>query len=326
MTGSEIAPLALAVATAGGLLLMLWLDRYASEPVVPFLVAVVLGAAGAWAARLAARAGHLPVPVEWVGREVTGTADLLRQAAGAALLPSLLATIAVALLCPGRRFPGLAEPTVTGVAPTLGAGSAVVLGGEGAALSAAAAQLLWWAVSGAAVGAVMGLGRGGPRRRWNRVLVTLAPLAGVAVATLGGLLEHVRAGSGLGPALLLAWAGVLLPLLLLVLGVVAVLALEGRQIRAELRREVELGVLPAWVVPVVSSYWKRAFGSWWVPRSERRIVARVLTTLAFRARAVRGARERLTGLRALEVGRLRQRARELLQLRDTLAESREARG
>jgi hypothetical protein len=326
MVISELVPLLVACATAGALILLLWLDRYTVEPVVPFFVAALFGAAAGWGARLAARAGHLVGMSGWGGEEVAGTADLLRTAVAAAPLPALLAAVAVAVLCRERRFPGLAEPVVIGVAPTLGAASVVALAGEGTRLAAAVAQLLWWAVSGATVGAVLGWGRGVPRRPWNRLLVALAPLGGIVVAALGGVVEGLRVGWSGGARGLLAWLGVVLPLCLLGLVVGGILAIEGRQIRAELGQEVALGVLPEWVVPLVSSYWKRAFGSWWVPRSERRIVARVLTTLAFRARAVRGATERVAGLRALEVGRLRQRARELLQLREASATTRQAMG
>jgi hypothetical protein len=96
----------------------------------------------------------------------------------------------------------------------------------------------------------------------------------------------------------------------------AILALflesERRIIREQLQHEVDLGVLPAWVVEGMPSYRRRIRADWWPDRRERAVISRLLTRLAFRKHAVArlpGDQSRLAGL---EVVWLRDRARKIL--------------
>ncbi len=160
-------------------------------------------------------------------------------------------------------------------------------------------------VFGGVVGVAM-LARGvGRRVGW----VTL----GLAVATtlhVGWNAVLVTAGEA-GPAL---WWWLAVPGAVVVwLAILAMfLESERRIITDELRREVELGVLPAWVVEVIPSYRRRIRSDWWPERRERAVIARLLTRLAFRKHAVARLPEDRSRLAGIEVVWLRDRARRIL--------------
>lgn len=308
MTGAVLAVAVTDVGTAAALLSLLWFDRYGEEAVWPFLGAAV----GAAAARIG-----LDLLVGWAMPQELA---MLRASDGAAMGPwqhatgeavavVLVVTLAVVILCPPARFPGLVEPLVMGALAGLGAGSTGVLLAQTHPPLVAVSRLLWLAVAGAWNGVLVGWGRGGGGWTSRGTAALAVPLAGAGAAMAGWWLTS----HGDGGELVAAAA---LPPALLVVAVLVAVTLERQVIRTALTREVALGVLPGWVVQAAASFRQRAFGGWWEPRQERRVVAEVLVKLAFRSWVCQRAPVATARLRGLEVGRLRQRARELLRLRE----------
>ena len=87
---------------------------------------------------------------------------------------------------------------------------------------------------------------------------------------------------------------------------------ERRIITDQLRDEVELGVLPDWVVEVIPSYRRRIRSDWWLDRRERAVISRLLTRLAFTKHSVSRLPVERSRLAGLEVVWLRERARRIL--------------
>ena len=104
------------------------------------------------------------------------------------------------------------------------------------------------------------------------------------------------------------------------LGFVGFLRSEQRILGVELAEEVELDVVPAWVVEVIPYYRRRIRSDWWPSRSERTVLARLLTRLAFRKHAVRRLPDEESQLAGLEVVRLRQQIRAKLQCQSSVEE------
>ena len=77
--------------------------------------------------------------------------------------------------------------------------------------------------------------------------------------------------------------------------------------------EVELDVVPAWVLEVIPYYRRRIRSEWWPSRQERTVLARLLTRLAFRKHAVKRLPVAESQIAGLEIVRLRQRIRAMLQ-------------
>ena len=121
-------------------------------------------------------------------------------------------------------------------------------------------------------------------------------------------------GEGGAPRLWLA------ALPVLYLGYVITLALvlhsEHRILKRQLGDEVELGLIPSWVLDVIPFYRRRVRGNWWPSRRERTVIARLLTRMAFRKHAVRNLSPGEAAIASLEVVKLRQRLREILDPED----------
>jgi len=79
---------------------------------------------------------------------------------------------------------------------------------------------------------------------------------------------------------------------------------EHRVLERELGEEAAFGVVPGWVPEILPFYRRRVRAAWWPFRNERTALARKLSRLAFRKRAVRhaGKGRELAGL---EIVRLR---------------------
>ncbi len=170
----------------------------------------------------------------------------------------------------------------------------------------------------AAAGALLGAGFGVAKlasHRARRAPAAMAAAAGagilVAALTVAALACWRAWGEG-SVACNLGLAGAALAALAAVLA--ACLAHERRIVTGQLEDEVELGVLPGWVVDVLPSYRRRIRSDWWPRRDERREIARLLVTLAFRKQQLRTLPDDRLRLYGLEVGRLRQRARAVLAL------------
>ncbi len=81
----------------------------------------------------------------------------------------------------------------------------------------------------------------------------------------------------------------------------AFLRSEQRILSIELAEEVELEVVPKWVLDVIPSYRRRIRSEWWPSRRERTVLARLLTRLAFRKHAVKRLPDGESQLAGLEV-------------------------
>jgi RsiW-degrading membrane proteinase PrsW (M82 family) len=105
-----------------------------------------------------------------------------------------------------------------------------------------------------------------------------------------------------------------LPILYLIYVVVLALVLhsEHRIIKRHLGDEVELGLVPSWVLDVIPFYRRRIRSNWWPSRRERTVISRLLTRVAFRKHALRNLPPGEAAIASLEVVKLRQRLREIL--------------
>jgi len=317
MTAAEVLELLLAlsvssVVMAGIVWIVWWLDRYDREPLHLMLAAFAWGAVAA------------PMLCVALGPFLAGLAGV-RPPSGAALLAPFLEEVAkaigVALIAwRSGEFDNPTDGLVYGAAAGLGfaatENAAYCLagtGGDAAVLPLVIRRIVGsaglHALASSAFGGLVGvavIARGfGRRIGWTAL--------GLAVATamhIGWNAVLVSARET-GPGL---WWGLAVPGAVLVwLAVLAVfLESERRIIREELRREVELGVLPAWVVEVIPSYRKRIRSDWWPERRERAVISRLLTRLAFRKHAVGRLPEDRSRLAGIEVVWLRDRARRIL--------------
>ncbi len=127
---------------------------------------------------------------------------------------------------------------------------------------------------------------------WNMSLVRFGPV-----------------GEGGGPKPWLATLGVLY--LAYPIALALFLSSEHRILKRELASEVELETVPGWVLDVIPYYRKRVRGNWWPSRSERTVISRLLTRMAFRKHALRRLPPGDAAIASLEVVRLRQRLREI---------------
>lgn len=136
----------------------------------------------------------------------------------------------------------------------------------------------------------------------------------VAVAIHGGFnFLILQLGVAADPVPLARWL-VFVPLLYVsyIVALFLFLRSEQRVLRIELAEEVELEVLPTWVIEVIPNYRRRIRSEWWPSRRERTVIARLLTRLAFRKYAVKRLPAEEAQLAGLEVIRLRQRIRAML--------------
>ena len=132
---------------------------------------------------------------------------------------------------------------------------------------------------------------------WNLALVWLGPV-----------------GEGGAPRLWL----VAMPALYMVYILTLALFLhsEHRILMRQLGDEAALGLVPSWVLDVIPFYRRRIRANWWPSRSERTVIARLLTRMAFRKHALRSLPPGEAAIASLEVVKLRQRLREILDPED----------
>ena len=170
------------------------------------------------------------------------------------------------------------------------------------------------AAAGALLGAGVGLAKLASRRalRFPAALAATAGAAGLVAALTVAALSCWRAWGETDIACNLGLAAAAGAALAAVLS--ACLGYERRVLSEQLRDEVRLGVLPAWVVEVLPSYRRRIRSDWWPRRDERREILDLLVTLAFRKQQLRTLPDDRLRVYGLEVGRLRQRARAVLAL------------
>lgn len=155
-----------------------------------------------------------------------------------------------------------------------------------ALLSRPRLRRLAWTVAGLA-GATLVHGA------WNTTLTLVGPFD--AAGGLRGWLWAV-------PAVYAAYMVVLF----------AILHSEQTILKRQLADEVDLAMAPPWVLDVIPYYRRRVRGDWWPNRSERTVIARLLTRVAFRKHALRHLSAGEAAIASLEVVRLRQRLRSIL--------------
>jgi hypothetical protein len=112
----------------------------------------------------------------------------------------------------------------------------------------------------------------------------------------------------------MAWWFFLVPVLyaLYVAALCLFLKSEQQILSRELAEEVELDVLPRWILDVIPYYRRRVRSDWWPSRRERAVLARLLTRLAFRKHAVKRLPDNEAELAGIEVVQLRQRIRAMI--------------
>jgi hypothetical protein len=284
-----------------------WLDRYRLFPLARFLAVGALGTAVGLL--LAARfpAAGLSGPYLAGPAMPTHGVPVERMAvlAGDAARLAVAALAVLVLLLARARVESPVDGIVFGVAAGVGLAlpGGWLLAESGAAL---VAETAGHALAAVAAGAVVGLAVAYARFHpgWGmRVLVAAGGVTAAAALVAGALVAAEASRPWVAPAALA---------LALVGAVAAALALELVISRRELAEEARFGVVPAWVPEVTPCYWRRVRASWWPRRDERRALSRLLLQLAFRKHQLRHLDDERATLYSLEVGRLRERARRLL--------------
>jgi len=318
-----------AVAVSTGLLLIVvglvwWLDRYDREPL--HLVAAVF----LWGASVAPTVSVITVAA--LGRIVEGAvpAESLGMFGISFFGPFVEETIKaigvllVVLLTDKFDNPtdGVVYGTAVGlgfavtenfffalgaIAESSGTGDILILVGGRTLLTAGV-----HALSGAVFGGLLGYAVLSPRRAvrvgWSLAGLVLAVALHSAWNTA---LLYVGPFSPDGK--LRGWLAVLPSLYVVyVIILTAFLSAEHRILKRELAEEVDLMLAPAWVVDVIPYYSRRVRGNWWPSRTERTVIARLLTRVAFRKHSLRRLPQDEATIASLELVKLRQRVREIL--------------
>jgi hypothetical protein len=294
-----------------------WVDRFAWEP-FPRYVFTILLAATAGLALVA-----VPAP-GWVRGLQVGAATPLPPGAWPGLLRrAVLEVLALAgVVGLWSRRSHLDSP-LDGLVSGLAAGCGLALGGlvvPGAWAQDGLLEAWLGVVTLLSAGVAVGLGVGWARLRVGVVRQLLAVLAGTTVGLAALVLPAASAAlvaalrwhpTGWG------WAGIvtlIVSLPLLVAGAIGWLLLrfEQRLVRRRLEEEAAFGVLPAWLPPLAASPVRRSNPTWWPRRDERQTLNRLLCELAIKKERVTALDADAARVYGLEVGRLRQRLRTLL--------------
>lgn len=288
--------------------LLWWLDRYRFFQLARFVA--VLALAGAVGLLIAATwpeaaAGHESL----VGPAMTDPGAVGERAAVLAIDATRLALSALAvlvfLLARARvdtPLDGFVFGVAAGVGLALPSGWLLAESVPGIGLLALVGQALAPIAAAAAIGVAVAYARFSPR--WAvRLLVALAGVVAAVAVVTGARLAAAESRSWVGALVLsAATAGAL----------AAAFGIELKTGARELAEEASLGVVPAWVPEVLPRYWRRIRASWWRRRDERRALSRLLLQLVFRKHQLRHLDDDRATLYSLEVGRLRERARRLL--------------
>lgn len=169
------------------------------------------------------------------------------------------------------------------------------------------------AVSSAAFGGCLGFAYLS-RNRAERAIWALAGLVGAVAIHSGWNLMLVRLVIVDDPVSTSRYFVAVPVLYALYLATLYVFLRSEQQILGrELAEEVELDVVPDWVLEVIPYYRRRIQSEWWPSRQERTVLARLLTRLAFRKHAVKRLPLEESQIAGLEIVRLRQRIRAMLQ-------------
>jgi RsiW-degrading membrane proteinase PrsW (M82 family) len=304
--------------------LVWWIDRYDREPI--HLVAMVF----LWGASAAPLASVTAFPlIDGLVGGIEATPDFALLAVGF-LTPLIeeaskaLGVVLVVLF--SSKFDNPTDGVVYGTAAGLGfAVTENVIYGIGAGFNLSGAVGVVTLVVGrtllsAGVHAVCSSIFGG----FLGYAVLAGRIASRVAWTVGGLLIAVSlhgawnlalvwfgpVGEGGTPRL---WLAVLPGLYLLYVATLTLFLLsEHRILKRQLADEVEIGTVPSWVEDVIPYYRRRVRSNWWPARSERTVIARLLTRVAFRKHAIQRLSPSEAAIASLEVVKLRQRLREIL--------------
>lgn len=302
--------------------LVWYLDRYDREP-IHMVVAVFLW--GATAAPALAGFGFLVLD-RWGVASGGGLSPLIQSGVAGPLMEEAAKAIGVILIVLlTRDFDNPTDGFVYGTAVGLGfavtenyiyatgAGSAMDVRGfltlvVGRTTLAAGVHSMASATFGGFLGhAVL------TRKIWQRTAWTLLGLAAASVLhgswNMTLLLVGPFSPSG-GPR---TWL-IVLPAMYTGFAVIlaAFLHSEHLILKRQLADEVALSMAPAWVLDVIPFYRRRLRSDWWPLRHERTVISRLLTRIAFRKHALRHIPKDEAAIASLEVVRLRQRIRSIL--------------
>jgi RsiW-degrading membrane proteinase PrsW (M82 family) len=322
VTGFAIAALVAALGFSTVLLVSVvaavwWFDRYDREPL--HLVAGVF-LWGALAAPVAAVAGCsllgacAGLETESLAGWVGPIFEELAKAIGVVLVVYL-----------SREFDNPTDGVVYGTASGLGfaatenlfytvadAGVSAIHGTLTLVLVRTAMAAGIHAVSSATFGGFLGFAYLS-KNRLERLGWFIIGLIGATAIHAGWNLMLLRMEDPLGSVPTARWmAAVPVLYALYLLALYVFLRSEQRILGRELAEEVELRVVPRWVLDVIPYYRRRVRSDWWPSRRERTVLARLLTRLAFRKHAVRRLPEEESELAGLEVVQLRQRIRSMI--------------
>lgn len=304
--------------------LVWWVDRYDREPL--HLVAMVY-LWGASAAPLASVATFPLIERLMGGIDETPTFALLAVGLVTPMIEELAKAVGVMLVVIfSSKFDNPTDGVVYGTAVGLGfAVTENVIYGIGAGVHLNSTPAILMLVGGrtllssgvhAVCSATFGgfAGHAALSGRWIlRIAWTFTGLA-AAVALHGSwnvaLVRFGPIGEGGAPRLWLAALPALYALYTLALALF--LHSEHRILKRQLADEVELATVPSWVLDVIPYYRRRVRGNWWPSRTERTVIARLLTRMAFRKHALRQLPPAEAAIASLEVVGLRQRLRAIL--------------
>jgi RsiW-degrading membrane proteinase PrsW (M82 family) len=304
--------------------LVWWIDRYDREPI--HLVAMVF----LWGASAAPLASVTAFPlIDRVVGGIEATPDFALLAVGflTPLIEELTKALGVLMVVLfSSKFDNPTDGVVYGTAAGLGfAVTENVIYGIGAGINHSGAVGVVTLVVGRTLlsagvhaicssifGGFLGHAALAGRIVW-RVAWTVGGLL-IAVALHGAwnlaLVWFGPVGEDGSPRL---WLAVLPALYLLYAASLALfLYSEHRILRKQLADEVNMAMVPSWVEDVIPYYRRRVRSNWWPSRSERTVIARLLTRVAFRKHAIQRLPPSEAAIASLEVVKLRQRLREIL--------------
>jgi RsiW-degrading membrane proteinase PrsW (M82 family) len=330
VTALQVAALFAALTVSTVLLVVVvaavwWFDRYDREPL--HLVAAVFLWGAIAAPVLAVTGGSaLTAGLDLSATSLAGwVGPLLEEAAKA------VGVILVVLL--SREFDNPTDGLVYGTASGLGFAATenlayTLAGAGGPALGPTLVLVLLRTAMAAGVHAVSSATFGGflgfaylSRNRAERVCWIIGGLIGAVAIHSGWNLMLLRLDAAGNPTPVTGWFVAVPALYFIYLAALYVfLRCEQRILGRELAEEVELEVVPEWVPKVIPFYRRRIRSEWWPSRRERTVLARLLTRLAFRKHAVKRLPEDEAQLAGLEVVRLRQRVRAMLDCQTSVEE------
>ncbi|HPS79257.1 MAG TPA: hypothetical protein PLS53_13950 [Thermoanaerobaculaceae bacterium] len=310
-------PGALVVLVVGAAYALWWLDRFDCEPLPRYVLTALLATTAGlalvqvpvpgWTRALQLGAATPLPPGVWVGLARRGVLEVL----------ALLGVVGL-----WSRRSHLDSP-LDGLVSGVAAGGGLALGGlvvAGAWAQDGPLEVWVGVVTALSAGVAVGLGVGWARLRVGMGCQLLAVVTGMVVALVCLMLPPggaaLVAGMRWHPT---RWGWAALVAMLLLLPVLAVsgfgwvmLRHELRLVRRRLEEEAAFGVLPAWLPVLAASPVRRSSPKWWPRRDERRALNRMLHELAIKKERVTALDAEAARVYGLEVGRLRQRLRTLL--------------